>query len=77
MSKLAEGTKITLGAQAYNLLNRPKFAVPSNTQSPLTTLRNGDAVFKDVVGKFASNVGRIFSAVSTGRQIQLDARLTF
>ena len=32
MSKLAEGTKITLGAQAYNLLNRLNFAVPSNTQ---------------------------------------------
>src|SRR5262249_45474717 len=30
---LAEGTKITLGAEAYNLLNHPNFAVPSNTQS--------------------------------------------
>ena len=77
MSKLAEGTKITLGAQAYNLLNRLNFAVPSNTQSPLTLGGNGDDVFKDVAGNFASNVGRIFSALSTGRQIQLDARLTF
>jgi hypothetical protein len=74
---LREGTKMTLGAQAYNLLNRPNFGVPSNTQSPLTLGGNGDAVLKDVAGNFASNVGRIFSTVSTGRQIQLDARLTF
>jgi len=75
--KLSEGTKITVGADAYNLLNRPNFAVPSNTQSPLTLGGNGDAVFKDPMGNFANNVGRIFSTVGTGRQIQLDARLTF
>jgi hypothetical protein len=75
--KLKEGMKITFGAEVYNLLNRPNFAVPSNTQSPLTPGGNGDAIFKDPAGSFASNVGRIFSTVGTGRQIQLDARLTF
>ena len=67
---LSEGTKFTFGAEAYNLLNRPNFAVPSNTQSPLTLGGNGDAVF-------ASNVARIFSTVGIARQIQLDARFTF
>jgi Carboxypeptidase regulatory-like domain len=75
--RLMEGVSITLGAEAYNLLNRPNFAVPSNTQSPLTLGGNGDAVFKDEAGDLANNVGRIFSTVSTGRQIQLDARFTF
>jgi outer membrane receptor protein involved in Fe transport len=75
--QLAEGTRITFGAEAYNLFNRPNFAVPSNTQSPLTLGGNGDAVFKDVAGDHASNVGRIFTTVATGRQIQLDARFTF
>ena len=69
--------KITFGAEAYNLFNHPNFAVPSNTQSPLTLGGNGDAVFKDVAGNFASNVGRIFSTVGTGRQIQLNARFSF
>ena len=75
--KLREGMKITLGAQAYNLLNHPNFAVPSNTQSPLTLGGNGDAVFKDIAGDLANNVGRIFSTVGTGRQIELNARFTF
>jgi hypothetical protein len=74
---VTEGTKITLGAEGYNLLNHPNFAVPSNTQSPLTLGGNGDAVFKDAAGNFANNVGRIFSTVGTGRQIQLTARLNF
>jgi len=69
--------EITLGAEAYNLLNHPNFAVPSNTQSPLTLGGNGDAVFKDAAGDLADNVGRIFSTVGTGRQVQLDARFTF
>ena len=75
--KLREGMEITLGAEAYNLLNHPNFAVPSNTQSPLTLGGNGDAVFKDAAGDLADNVGRIFSTVGTGRQVQLDARFTF
>jgi len=56
--QLREGTKIVLGAEAYNLFNHPNFAVPSNTQSPLTLGGNGDAVFKDPMGNFATNVGR-------------------
>jgi hypothetical protein len=75
--QLSEGTKLTLGVEAYNLLNRPNFAVPSNTQSPLTLGGNGDAVFKTAAGDLASNVGRIFSTVGTARQIQLDARFAF
>jgi hypothetical protein len=74
---LSEGTTITFGVEAYNLINHPNFAVPSNTQSPLTLGGNGDAVFKDPAGNLANNVGRIFTTVSTGRQIQLDARFTF
>ena len=75
--QLKEGAKIVLGAEAYNLFNHPNFAVPSNTQSPLTLGGNGDAVFKDAAGNFANNVGRIFSTVGTGRQIELMARFTF
>jgi hypothetical protein len=75
--QFSEGKKITFGVGAYNLLNHPNFAVPSNTQSPLTLGGNGDAVFKDAAGDLANNVGRIFSTVGTGRQIQLDARFTF
>jgi len=75
--QLTEGTKINFGAEAYNLFNHPNFAVPSNTQSPLTLGGNGDAVFADAAGHFANNVGRIFSTVGTGREIQVDARFTF
>jgi hypothetical protein len=75
--RLTEGTEILFGLEAYNVFNHPNFAVPSNTQTPLTLGGNGDAVFKDATGNFADNVGRIFSTVGTGRQIQLTARFTF
>jgi hypothetical protein len=75
--QLKEGTRITFGLEAYNLFNHPNFAVPSNTQSPLTLGGNGDAVFKDAMGSFANNVGRIFTTVGTGRQIQIVSRFTF
>jgi len=75
--QLGEGKKITLGADAFNILNHPNFAVPSNTQSPLTQGGNGDAVFKDAAGDFADNAGRVFSTVGSARQIQLAARLVF
>jgi hypothetical protein len=72
-----EGLKIMLRADAFNLLNHPNFAVPSNTQSPLTLGGNGDAIFKNGAGDFADNVGRIFSTVDAARQIQLGVRFVF
>jgi hypothetical protein len=74
---LTEAVKIMLRAEAFNLLNHPNFAVPSNTQSPLTLGGNGDAIFKDAKGDFANNVGRIFSTVDSARQIQLGVRFFF
>jgi hypothetical protein len=74
---LLESLKIMLRADAFNLLNHPNFAVPSNTQSPLTLGGNGDAIFKNGAGNFADNVGRIFSTVDAARQIQLGVRLVF
>lgn len=55
---LSEGKQITLGAERFNVLNHPNFAVPSNTQAVLIQGGNGEAVFKDVVGDFADNVGQ-------------------
>ena len=75
--QLSEDMHLSLGVEAFNLLNHPNFAVPSNTQSPLTLGGNGDAVFKDGAGNFAKNVGRIFTTAGTARQIQLGARLVF
>ena len=75
--QVTEGKKIMFGVEAYNLFNHPNFAVPSNTQSPFTLGGNGDAIFQDPAGNLASNVGRIFTTVDSGRQIQLDARFTF
>jgi hypothetical protein len=67
--------KIAVGAEIYNLFNHPDFAVPSNTQSPLTLGGNGDAVYKDVAGTLASAPCRslcISSAVFTVAQSSLD-----
>lgn len=75
--QMVEGKKITFGVEAYNLFNHPNFAVPSNTQSPLTLGGNGDAIFQDAAGRLADNVGRIFTTVGSAREIQLDARFTF
>ena len=75
--QFSEGKKITFGVGAYNLLNHPNFSMPSNPQSPLTLGGNGDAIFKDAAGNLADNVGRMFTTAGSGRQIQLDARLTF
>jgi hypothetical protein len=75
--QIMEGKKITFGVEAYNLFNHPNFAVPSNTQSPLTLGGNGNAIFQDAAGNFADNVGRIFTTVGSAREMQLDARFTF
>jgi len=74
---ITERRKITVGVEAYNLLNHPNLGVPSNTQSPLSLGGNGDAVFKDAAGNFANNAGQILTTAGTGRQIQLAGRFTF
>jgi hypothetical protein len=75
--QVREGMKIMLRGEAFNVLNHPNFAVPSNTQNPIALGGNGDAVFKDSAGDFANNVGRIFSTVDSARQIQLGVRFLF
>ena len=75
--ELREGVKIVLRAESFNLLNHPNFAVPTNTQSPLTLGGSGDAIFADAKGDFANNVGRTFSTVDAARQIQLGVRFFF
>ena len=59
--------KIMLRGEAFNLLNHPNFAVPSNTQNPIALGGNGDAVFKDSAGDFANNVRKGISRLSTVR----------
>ena len=75
--RLGRETQIRFGAEAFNILNHANFGVPTNTQSPNTLGGNGDAVFKNAAGDFADNSGRIFTTVSTSRQVQLDARFIF
>ena len=75
--QVREGVKIMLRAEAFNLLNHPNFGVPSNTQNPIALGGNGDAVFRDVAGHLANNVGRMFSTVDPARQIQLGVRMLF
>jgi hypothetical protein len=74
---LSERRKLTFGAEAFNVANHPNFEVPSNTQNPLSTGGNGDAVFKNAAGDFVKNAGQLFSTNAAARQIQLDARFVF
>ena len=74
---LDEARKITFGVEAFNLANHPNFEVPSNTQNPLSTGGNGDAVFSNAAGAFADNAGRILSTTGAARQVQLTARFVF
>jgi len=74
---IVQDKKLTVGVEAYNLLNHPNFGAPSNTQSAFSFAGNGDAVFKDAAGDFADNVGQILTTAGTGRQIQLGGRFTF
>jgi hypothetical protein len=74
---IVQDKKLTVGMEAYNLLNHPNFGAPSNTQSVLSFAGNGDAVFKDAAGDVADNAAQILTTAGTGRQIQLVGRFTF
>ena len=57
---------IQVRLEAFNLLNRPNFAVPS-----------GRIAFTSAAGDVAPNWGRITSTVTTSRQIQLGIKYLF
>jgi hypothetical protein len=76
-SAINQGRKLTVGLEAYNVLNHPDFGVPNNTQSALSLGGIGDAVFKNAASDFAENAGQILTTAGGARQIQLVGRFTF
>lgn len=87
--KLGERAALEFRAEFFNLFNHANFNVPVNTTGPNGAGGNGDQVFlgresacdpaasSDGCGILAPNVGRIFSTVTTSRQIQFALKLIF
>jgi outer membrane receptor protein involved in Fe transport len=86
-TQLSERVSLEFRSEFFNIFNHPNFDVPDNTQGPNGTGGNGDAIF---VGKamdcnpatsslgcgiLAGNAGRIFSTVTSARQIQFALKL--
>jgi hypothetical protein len=64
--KLQSARTLQVRIEAFNLLNRANFAVPS-----------GRIAFTNAAGDVAPNWGRITSTVTTARQIQLGVKYLF
>jgi hypothetical protein len=88
VTRLHERTSLEFRAEFFNIFNHPNFNVPDNTQGPNGTGGNGDAIFVGRVsgcssadalecGIPAGNAGRIFSTVTSARQIQLALKLIY
>jgi len=81
-TQLSEHASLEFRSEFFNIFNHPNFAVPDNTQGPNGTGGNGDAIFVGRAsgcnpttnslgcGILAGNAGRIFSTVTSARQIQ-------
>jgi Carboxypeptidase regulatory-like domain/TonB dependent receptor len=88
-AKVGERATIEFRSEFFNILNHPNFSVPVNTEGPNGSGGNGDAVFSGRLancdpsssstgcGALAPNVGRIFSTVTTSRQIQFGVKVIF
>jgi hypothetical protein len=88
-TKLTERVTLQFRGEFFNILNHPNFSVPVNTQGPNGSGGNGDQVFNGRLsdcdpassstgcGAPNSNSGRIFSTVTTSRQIQFGLKLIF
>jgi len=84
-----ESVSLEFRSEFFNVFNHPNFSVPDNTQGPNGTGGNGDAIFvgrasgcdeaSDALGCgiLAGNVGRIFSTVTSARQIQFALKVVF
>ena len=86
-TQISERASLEFRAEFFNIFNHPNFNVPDNTQGPNGTGGNGDAIFlgraagcnpaADALGCGipAGNAGRIFSTVTSARQIQFAVKL--
>jgi len=85
--QLSERVSLEFRSEFFNIFNHPNFDVPDNTQGPNGTGGNGDAIFIGRgsgcnpttntlgCGILAGNAGRIFSTVTSARQIQFALKL--
>jgi hypothetical protein len=88
-TQLNEIVSLEFRSEFFNVFNHPNFAVPDNTQGPNGTGGNGDAIFTGRAsgcdpatdslgcGILAGNAGRIFSTVTSARQIQFALKVIF
>jgi len=88
-TQLSERVSLEFRSEFFNIFNHPNFDVPDNTQGPNGTGGNGDAIFVGRAsdcnpatnslgcGILAGNAGRIFSTVTSARQIQFALKLIF
>jgi outer membrane receptor protein involved in Fe transport len=86
-AQLSERVSLEFRSEFFNVFNHPNFDVPDNTQGPNGTGGNGDAIFLGRAsgcnpttnslgcGILAGNAGRIFSTVTSARQIQFALKL--
>jgi hypothetical protein len=89
VARVTERVNLEFRSEFFNIFNHPNFNVPDNTQGPNGTGGNGDAIFVgraagcspavDALGCgiLAGNAGRIFSTVTSARQIQFGLKLLF
>ncbi len=68
--EMAQGRRLDVRIECFNLLNRPNFAVPSGRTAFTGVAANGSPIV-------APTWGRITSTVTTSRQVQLGLKLTF
>jgi hypothetical protein len=88
-TQVAQRVTLEFRSEFFNIFNHPNFNVPDNTQGPNGTGGNGDAIFvgratgcnpatdPQGCGIPAGNVGRIFSTVTSSRQIQFGFKVIF
>ena len=75
--RFSERTRLEFRSELFNVFNHPNFAAPNNTRDPTGAGGRGDVVFADASGAPVGNAGKIFSTVTTSRQIQFALKLSF